>query len=112
MTVAGNEVAVLKRGDFFGEISLFTGCIRTASVTAKDDALILVLDKEGFSKIIMENQSAVDAISAIITRREIENEQLAQKISAQALSEEQFNAQFANKKSKMFCKIMEFFNLS
>ncbi|MBF0321016.1 MAG: mechanosensitive ion channel [Nitrospirae bacterium] len=112
VTVAGNEVAVLKRGDFFGEISLFTGGIRTASVTAKDDALILVLNKEGFSKIIMDNPSAVESISAIITRREIENEQLAQKISAQALSEEQLNAQFASKKSKMFNKIKAFFNLS
>ncbi|MEO5359156.1 MAG: mechanosensitive ion channel family protein [Nitrospirota bacterium] len=112
VTVAGNEVAVLKRGDFFGEISLFTGGIRTASVTAKEDALILVLNKEGFSKIIMDNPSAVESISAIITRREIENEQLAQKISAQALSEEQLNAQFASKKSKMFNKIKAFFNLS
>ncbi|KWT75608.1 mechanosensitive ion channel protein MscS [Candidatus Magnetominusculus xianensis] len=112
VTVAGNEVAVLKRGDFFGEISLFTGGIRTASVTAKEDALILVLNKEGFSKVIMDNPSAVESISSIITRREIENEQLAQKISAQALSEEQLNAQFASKKSKMFNKIKAFFNLS
>ncbi|MBF0456789.1 MAG: mechanosensitive ion channel [Nitrospirae bacterium] len=112
VTVGGTEVAVLKRGDFFGEISLFTGGIRTASVTAKEDALILALDKDSFSKVIMENESAVESISAIITRREIENEQLAQKISEQALSEEQLNAQFASKKSKIFLKIREFFNLS
>ncbi|WP_420266371.1 cyclic nucleotide-binding domain-containing protein [Candidatus Magnetominusculus dajiuhuensis] len=112
VTVGGNEVAVLKRGDFFGEISLFTGGIRTASVTAKDDALLLVLDKEGFSNVIMDNPSAVESISAIITRREIENEQLARKMSEQALSEEQLNAHFANKKTKMFCKIKEFFNLT
>ncbi|MCG6553972.1 MAG: mechanosensitive ion channel family protein [Candidatus Magnetominusculus sp. LBB02] len=112
VTVSGNEVAILKRGDFFGEISLFTGGIRTASVTAIEDALILVLDKDSFSKVILDNPSAVETISAIITRREIENEQLAQKMSEQALSEEQLNAQFASKKSVLFCKIKAFFNLS
>ncbi|MBF0554930.1 MAG: mechanosensitive ion channel [Nitrospirae bacterium] len=112
VTVGGNEVAVLKRGDFFGEISLFTGGIRTASVTAKEDTLLLVLDKEGFSNVIMDNPSAVESISSIITRREIENEQLARKMSEQALSEEQLNAQFASKKTKMFHKIREFFNMS
>jgi small-conductance mechanosensitive channel/CRP-like cAMP-binding protein len=112
VTVGGNEVAVLKRGDFFGEISLFTGVRRTASVTAKEDSIVLVLDKDGFSNIIMDNQGVVESISAIITRREIENESHARKLNEQALSEEQLNAQFANKKMKMFRKIKEFFNLS
>ncbi len=110
--VRGNEVAILKRGDFFGEFSLFTGGVRTARVTAKEDTLVLVLDKESFSNIIMENQSAVETISAIMTRREIENEKLALKLSEQVFSDEQLNAQFKNKKMKIFNKIRGFFKLS
>lgn len=75
--IINNEVvATLKKGDFFGEMSLFTGKERAATVETVEDSEFLVLDKEGFGEILMKDIAIAEHISRVIAEREIENEKL------------------------------------
>jgi CRP-like cAMP-binding protein len=59
----GEPVAILRPGDFFGEIGLLDGVRRTATVTAETPMRLVVVARREFSSI-------VDAFPAI--RRELE----------------------------------------
>jgi len=54
----------LYRGDYFGESSLLTGQVHSASVEARSDGLLLRLDKEEFLKILAE----IPALSLHLSR--------------------------------------------
>jgi CRP/FNR family transcriptional regulator, cyclic AMP receptor protein len=45
--------AFLKRGDFFGEMSLLGGRVRSASAMAAEDTELYVISKKNFTKLIM-----------------------------------------------------------
>ena len=65
--VRGEEektLAYLYRGDYFGESSLLTGQVHSASVEARSDGLLLRLDKEDFLKILSE----IPALSIHLSR--------------------------------------------
>ncbi len=51
------EIAVLREGDFFGEMALLTGQPRNASVEAVTDSLLYVLSQEQFRKAIAQQAS-------------------------------------------------------
>ena len=58
--IRGNEqreLAVLREGDFFGEMALLTGQPRNASVEAVTDSLLYVLSQEQFRKAIAQQAS-------------------------------------------------------
>ncbi|BDU50927.1 cyclic nucleotide-binding domain-containing protein [Haliovirga abyssi] len=106
------KVAELKKGDFFGEMSLFTGKEITATVVALEDVELLKLNKESFSEIIKENKELAEMLSDIITKRELENEE--KKIGNLKLGKktEREKKRIADKKKKgIFDNIVKFFNL-
>lgn len=73
VTLAGTngEVARLRQGDVFGEMSLLTGEPRTATVTAATDCDLVEIDAEGFRSVVMANPSVLDHVTAVTaTRRE------------------------------------------
>lgn len=47
--------AFLKKGDFFGEMSLLGGKTRSASAQAADESELFVIPKRNFKKLILEN---------------------------------------------------------
>lgn len=47
--------AFLKRGDFFGEMSLLGGRVRSASAQAADESELYVISKRNFQRLIMTN---------------------------------------------------------
>lgn len=53
----GKEVAILKEGDFFGEMALLTGQPRNASVEAVTDSVLYELSQEQFRKAIAQQAS-------------------------------------------------------
>jgi CRP/FNR family transcriptional regulator, cyclic AMP receptor protein len=54
-TKRGKQVALLRRGSFFGEMSLLDGGPRSATVTAETDMQLLVLNSRSFSALIADN---------------------------------------------------------
>jgi CRP-like cAMP-binding protein len=63
------EVARLGRGEFFGEMSALTGEARTASVTAADDLVVLVLHKAAFQRMLAARASLAQEMAEIVEAR-------------------------------------------
>jgi CRP-like cAMP-binding protein len=67
----GSEVAlaVLIKGDFFGEMALFEREVRSATVRALNEARILTIDKRTFLRRIQEDPSMAFRIVETMSRR-------------------------------------------
>ncbi|HET9467001.1 MAG TPA: mechanosensitive ion channel family protein [Vicinamibacterales bacterium] len=63
------EVARLRKGDVFGEMSLLTGEPRTATVTAATDCDLIEIDAEGFRSVVMTNASVLDHVTSVTASR-------------------------------------------
>jgi uncharacterized membrane protein len=70
----GHEVtlAVLRPGDFFGEISLLDGGSRTTTVRAEEDLLLLSLSRHDFLEFLKRNPSAAIHILTVLGQRQRE----------------------------------------
>jgi small-conductance mechanosensitive channel/CRP-like cAMP-binding protein len=66
---AGQEVAVIPAGGFFGEMSMLTGERRTATVTALDDVEVLEVRAKDFREIASRQPSLIDHVTAIAASR-------------------------------------------
>jgi len=66
------HVATLKDGDFFGEMSLLTGERRTATVVAKGDAEVFVIDKRSFSDILKAHPAFSEILGQSLVKRQTE----------------------------------------
>jgi small-conductance mechanosensitive channel/CRP-like cAMP-binding protein len=71
VTLAGTdgEVARLRAGDVFGEMSLLTGEARTATVTAMEDCDLLEIDADGFRSVVMTNPSVLEHVTTVTAAR-------------------------------------------
>ena len=63
------EVARLRSGDLFGEMSLLTGEPRTATVSAVDDCDLVEIDAEGFRAVVMSNPSVLERVTTVTAAR-------------------------------------------
>ncbi|MCF6268181.1 MAG: mechanosensitive ion channel family protein [Melioribacteraceae bacterium] len=95
------QLAILSPGAYLGEMSLFTGEPRSATVAAISDSIVCEIKKEDIREILNNRSELVEAISDTITDRTIMN--------IQAIED-------AGKKKKHFYdnilgKIKSFFNL-
>jgi potassium-dependent mechanosensitive channel len=64
------EIAILKPGDFFGEISLFTGSPRSATVRAKDDTTVFVVDHHALQILLQNYQELAEQIAEALSQRQ------------------------------------------
>ena len=64
------ELACLKEGDFFGEMSLLTGNPRNASVKANEDTEVFVIEKDDFKELIKKNENLFNNVLDFLTKRE------------------------------------------
>jgi small-conductance mechanosensitive channel/CRP-like cAMP-binding protein len=64
------QVAVLGTGNFFGEMSLFTGEARTADVRALEELDLLVIQKPAVERLLIENDKLAQAFSVTIAERQ------------------------------------------
>lgn len=66
------EVAKLKAGSFFGEMSLLTGERRSATVVATSDVECFRLDKEIFKGVIQRRPDLAEHVAKVLARRKVE----------------------------------------
>lgn len=67
---SGHEVAVIPPGGFFGEMSMLTGDVRTATVQAIEDVAVLEISAADFRALAEANPALVDHVLTIVgTRR-------------------------------------------
>ena len=64
-------VAVLKEGDFFGEMALFTGEPRAANVVAMEETEVLEIGHQAMKHLFDTNPDLVDSLSHIIVERRV-----------------------------------------
>lgn len=62
-------IAVLKRGDFFGEMALLQGGKRTATVAASRRARLMSLDRTAFNTLFLKNPKALEYFTRILCKR-------------------------------------------
>ena len=62
-------VAVLKEGDFFGEMALFKGEPRTANVVAAEETEVLEIGHEALKELFEINPGLVESLSHVIAER-------------------------------------------
>lgn len=72
------EVAVLRSGHYFGEMSLLTGAPRSATVVALDRAEVLEFDRPAFMNLFANNVGIAQAISEVVATRQMELRQFAE----------------------------------
>jgi NTE family protein len=66
---AGHVIAVLKRGDFFGEMALLQGGKRTASVAVGRRARLLSLHRAAFNSLFLKSPKALEYFTRILCKR-------------------------------------------
>jgi CRP-like cAMP-binding protein len=63
-------VAALKKGQFFGEMSLLTGAPRSATVQAKSQLTVTVIGKNAMSQVISCTPGLAEQFGTILTTRQ------------------------------------------
>ncbi len=63
------EISTLKPGDFFGEIGLLSGTVRTATVRATAPSEVLELDAQGFRDLVESSQLTNDRVASSMEQR-------------------------------------------
>ncbi len=77
-------VSTLHAGDFFGEMGMMTGTVRTATVLALEPTECYRLDKEAFQDILLARPEIAEAVSHVIARRTVELEAVRDNLDAEA----------------------------
>ena len=97
------EFRMLGPGSYFGEIALFTGAPRGASVLSKTDGLVFELKKSTVAILIKENEYFAKNLASIIHQRQMDTQGFVQGINDKKgeLSREELN---------LFNKIRRYFN--
>lgn len=70
-------LAIIKEGDFFGEMAVIDGSPRSASATAIEETDLIIIDKESFVTRINENPLVAYVVEILTKRIRTLDEQLA-----------------------------------
>lgn len=108
VTIEGHseKVAMLRSGDYFGEMGLMTGELRTATVIAQTDVRCYRLDKETFRGILRERPEIAEDISHTLAKRRVELEAIRD-----ALTEDLIHQRMQHTQRALLQRIREFFTL-
>ena len=72
-----HELAILEKGDFFGEMAIVSRINRTATATAVNATQLLAFDRQGFTGMIEKNAKiALNVIDKLCRRLENANSQI------------------------------------
>lgn len=77
---APKKMATMNIGDFFGEMSLLTGAVRSATVKVLGYATVIRVDKALFSTILASNPDIIEQLGKVIAQRQQDLSNEASKI--------------------------------
>lgn len=100
------EVAQLGAGAFFGERSLMTGEVRSATTVALTDVICYRLAKAELKNLFQRRPALADAVAEILARRDAERDEHRQGLTGRAATE-----RLEADKRQLVSKIRNFFGL-
>ncbi|HEU5057455.1 MAG TPA: mechanosensitive ion channel family protein [Kofleriaceae bacterium] len=100
------EVAELGPGDFFGERSLMTGEMRSATTVALTDVVCYRLAKSDLQEVLKRRPELADELAEILARRENELDARRQNLGAEAREK-----RVENDRRRLVSQIRNFFGL-
>jgi CRP-like cAMP-binding protein len=68
------HIASMKAGDCFGEMSLLTGELRSATVTASSDCEVVEIDKAVLGESLKANPGLLAQLSELLAQRQLKTE--------------------------------------
>jgi small-conductance mechanosensitive channel/CRP-like cAMP-binding protein len=101
------RVALLRAGDFFGEIGLMLGVPRTATVRALEDTECYRLDAEMFRDILHARPEIAENIAHVMARRRVELDAVRENLDSETRRRRLDSAQ-----RDLVARISSFFGLS
>jgi CRP-like cAMP-binding protein len=104
--VDGDEVARLRPGQFFGEMSLMTGEKRSATVVAATPVVTYRLDKPAFEDLVRSRPEIAAAVAVVLAERRMGLEQARDRLDDATRSRRR-----ASTKHDLLGRIRGFFNL-
>ena len=104
--VDGDEVARLRPGQFFGEMSLMTGEKRSATVVAATDVVTYRLDKPAFEELVQSRPEIAEAVADLLAERRMSLEQARDRLDEATRSRRRMST-----KHDILGRIRGFFNL-
>ena len=107
MNGSEREVAVLKAGDFFGEMGLLTGAAREATVIALTDVEAWRLDRAAFQRLLEERPETSHEVAGVLAERLVGLESVRDH-----LSEDAKQRRTRAERERLSDKILDFFGLS
>ncbi|MBN1197151.1 MAG: mechanosensitive ion channel [Candidatus Aminicenantes bacterium] len=100
------RVALLKSGDFFGEISIVTGEMANASVYAAEQTKLLAISAQLFRSVVEMNHELAEKFAEVIVLRQQETSKLRSASGATAIMKSQTAA-----KGKLLERIIKYFGI-
>jgi small-conductance mechanosensitive channel/CRP-like cAMP-binding protein len=100
------EVAKLKAGSFFGEMSTMTGEPRTATIKTLTQAQLLMVDKGAFQHILEASPELAEQISEVLIARREQLDSASSKSEARMLTKRP-----ADERKELLHRIRQFFSL-
>jgi CRP-like cAMP-binding protein len=100
------DVATIRAGQFFGEMSLMTGEPRRATCLAKSDVVCYVVDSRAVSALLTSKPQVAEVISGVLGERQSALEGERDNLSAEARAR-----RAAENSSRLLRRIRDFFNL-
>jgi len=103
----GHVITRLKKGDVFGEYSLFDQEKRSASITAEEDSVLLRLDQDVFYLLLAENTEIMQSVIKVLIGRIRHMNELESKLSSSYLKIRKQNEEIEKQNKKIQLKNKE-----
>ncbi|WP_204104713.1 MULTISPECIES: cyclic nucleotide-binding domain-containing protein [Spirulina sp. CCY15215] len=85
------HLATLETGKFFGELALMLGIPRTATVIAKKDTILFVINNSGFKRLLRENLELAENIVKELSKHQQELSERRKQLQDMGLDEKDDN---------------------
>ncbi len=102
------QVAVLRAGDCFGEMSLLTGEARTATLVAREDCETIEITKDAMKAVLLHNPALSEHLGAMLAQRQLDTEGALEGATPDPATEESRRAKYAE---GFLHKVRSFFEL-